>query len=497
MKTIPSRNIDFQTGVPSEELGWVRNLAQIVFVLLCVETLYSVPYRSVYLAYSSKLVAGVAAVCVLAVIGICFAFRELILQGLVRLLGVQRAPTKRWLAFWLILGLALRIAWILCFPVTIKSDHWAFFQNAALMASGHNPPHAFWPPGFSLFLAPFFALFGAREWVTHLCALLLFVATYFLTYALALRFQGGRASRLAPALVAVWPGYFTLAGINFRENLLAVLLPAALLLYLTAFDEKLVRKPGSKGNGFRWRFVIAAGLCMGFATLTQPSYMLYPAVIFGFEILRRNGVLVSTMRTAVFSLALVAAISPWTIRNYLTFHRLIPVSTNGGYVFYYANNPYANANTSREGDVALDKNDIATDKLGYKLGEQWIAQNPGAFAVLMVRKQIVYLGDDALGAYETLKRDLDPPVALYASVKGFSNLYWLAVWAVLLLGFKFLFRLENWRLWFGVLFLPLLYEWAINSVFESGPRHHVPYVSLIAILVSMVPVSIAKPHTQP
>ena len=66
-------------------------------------------------------------------------------------------------------------------------------------------------------------------------------------------------------------------------------------------------------------------------------------------------------------------------------------------------------------------------------------------AVLMVRKQVVYLGDDAFGPYESLKRDLDPSVALYASAKGVSNLFWLALWTVLLLGFPVLFRLGNWR----------------------------------------------------
>jgi hypothetical protein len=109
----------------------------------------------------------------------------------------------------------------------------------------------------------------------------------------------------------------------------------------------------------------------------------------------------------------------------------------------------------------------------------------------MVRKQVVYLGDDALGPYESLKRDLDPSVALYASAKGISDLYWLALWTVLLLGFPLLFRLGNWQLWYGLLFLPLVYQWVIDSIFESGPRHHVPYVALISLLVGMVAGSAA------
>jgi hypothetical protein len=207
--------------------------------------------------------------------------------------------------------------------------------------------------------------------------------------------------------------------------------------------------------------------------------------------LRRKGVLCSARRTVVFSLALIAAISPWTYRNYLAFHRLVLISTNGGSVFYRANNPLANGNYSPEGQEPLPKDEFAADKKGYKAADDWIVHHSGAFAVLMVRKQVVYLGDDALGPYESLKRDLDPSVALYASAKGISDLYWLALWTVLLLGFPLLFRLGNWQLWYGLLFLPLVYQWVIDSIFESGPRHHVPYVALISLLVGMVAGSAA------
>jgi len=326
------------------------------------------------------------------------------------------------------------------------------------------------------------------------------VATYFLTYALANGIQGGAASRIAPMLVAIWPGYLTLAGINCKEGFLAVLVPAALLFYLKASDCRSVRDsnlaPYSDLNSdpdrsprsvrFNWGFVIAAGLCMGLAALTQPGYMLFPIVILGFEMLRGKSVLWAIGRTAIFSIALIAAILPWTYRNYLVSHRMILISTNGGSVFYRANNPLANANYSVEGEVPLPKDEVAADRLGYKLADEWIAHHPGAFVALMFRKQIVFLGDDALGAYETLKRDLNPSGALYASVKGISNLFWLAEWTVLLFGVPLLFKSGNWRVWYGLLFFPLVYQWAIDSVFESGPRHHVPYVAPIAVLVGMV-----------
>jgi 4-amino-4-deoxy-L-arabinose transferase-like glycosyltransferase len=358
-----------------------------------------------------------------------------------------------------------------------------------------------------LFLAPFFMVLGDHRWVYELCALLFFIATYLLTYALANRIQGGLAARIAPMLVAIWPGYLTLAGINCKEVFLGVLVPTTLLLYLIAFDccstggsglDSNFGPPSNPyGSRFRWGFLIAAGLCMGLAALTQPGYMLFPAVVFGVEIVRGTSVLRAMGRTVIFSLALIAAILPWTYRNFLVFHRVVLISTNGGSVFYRANNPLANGNYSAEGEVALPKDEFEADRQGYKMADDWIVHHPGDFAALMVRKQVVFLGDDALGAYETLKRDLNPSIALYSSVKGASNLFWLALWTVLFLGFPLLFKLSNWLLWYGLLFLPLLYQWAIDSVFESGPRHHVPYVALIAVLVGMVLSSAADKNLIP
>ena len=465
--------------------GWFR-LAQSAFVLLCAETLFSLPYRSISLLRRPAFEAWIGALCVLAAIGVCFIFRQPVLRALGFLLRAPSVGNKAWLGFWLIVGLALRLVWALRFPLPLQSDNLVYYEVAARMAHGQASASVFNPPGLSLFLVPFFMVFGSHPWVTTLCAMLLFTATYLLTYAIASRIQGGLAARIAPMLVAVWPCYFPLAGVNSKETLLAALVPAALFFYLIASDSGT----SPRGARIHWGYVIAAGLIMGFAALTQPAFLLFPMVIFGIEMLRGGGFLRAAGRTAVFSIVVLAAVLPWTYRNYLVLHRMVLISTNGGPVFYLANNPMAdpfiNSGYQEVGEVDLPQDEFAADKLGYKLAGDWILHHPGAFAALMVKKQVVYLGDDAMGVFETLKRDLSLSSTLYAPAKAISNLFWLALWAVLLLGFPLLFMVENWRLWYGVLFLPLLYEWVIESIFQGGARHHVPYVALIAVMVGMV-----------
>jgi 4-amino-4-deoxy-L-arabinose transferase-like glycosyltransferase len=472
-----------QTSIGVKSAGGKRLcLAMAIFVLICLETLYALPYRSIYLLRHSVTQAALAGLITLTMICAGFVLRTSVLQMLGRLARLTSAGNRTWLAFWLIVGLCLRLAWILKFPTPPKSDHLAYFQIATSMAQGHTGNGAFWPPGFPLFLAPFFAMFGAHLWVAHLCALLLFMATYLLTYALAEQALGGLASRIAPMLIAVWPGYFTMAGINCKEGLLAVLVPATVLLVWKSSSQ--TPQSADCHAKVRWGLLFAAGVCMGLASLTQPGYMLFPLVVFAIETLRGTKIVGSIGHTIVFSIALVVTILPWTYRNYLVFHRIVAVSTNGGSVFYRANNPLADANYSAEGEIPLPKDEFAADKIGYQLADEWIKQHPIAFASLMVRKQLVFLGDDALGAYETLKRDQHPG-RFYSVIKAISNLFWLAVWAVLLYGVAYLFGLRNWQMWFGMLFLPLLYQWAIDSAFESGPRHHLPYIALISVMAGM------------
>ena len=462
---------------PAKGPRWRRPLAEGAFLLICAETIFSVPYRSVFLATHSAPLSWVAALVVCAVVALCYRWREAILNSLGRLAAGGWKSDRAWFGFWLIFGLAARLAWAVRFRVTLKSDGLAYFLDAKSLATQHTFSGAYWPPGFSLFLAPFFDVFGAHVWVTVLCALLLFAATYGMTYLLAERLRGGVASRIAAMLVAVWPTYVTITGVNCKETLLAFLITAALFLYLKA-DER--------GRGVRLGFIFGAGMLLGFCSLTQPGYMLFPGVVFLFELLRKRTFFGAVGRTIVFTLALVAVILPWTYRNYLAFHRVVLISTNGGSVFYRANNPEANASYSAEGEEALPKDEFAADKEGYRAAEAWIVHHPGDFAALMVRKQVVYLGDDGIGVYESMKRGLHPSAKLYGAAKLVCNLFWLAAWVVLLLGVPKLFRLRSWPIWYGICFLPLLYQWAIDSVFESGSRHHLPYVALVSIMVGIV-----------
>ena len=452
-----------------------RKLAQLLFIFICVETIFSIPYRSVYLATHSRKQSWTAAIfaCILA--AIAFRFRSPILSVVRGLFESKWIGSKRWLRLWLAVGLILRLAWVLLFPVTLKSDGLVYFYGAESLAA-HHYPGAGWPMGLPLFLAPFFMVFGSHEWVTSLCALLLFIGTYLVGYRLAKDLCNEAAAGLTGMILAIWPGYLTTTGVNQKEVLLALILPAAMLLYLRSAQKPTMR----------WRFAVLAGVLLGFAALTQPGILLFPAVIYFYEWLREKRFWLAVGRMAVFSLAMLIAILPWTLCNYLEMHRVVLISMNGGSVFYRANNPLANASYSPEGEIPLPANKVAADREGYKAGGQWIVHHPLSFAVLATRKQVAYLGDDGIGIYETFKRDLQPSTKWYAAAKALCSVFWLALWSLLLLASLRLFKMRQWKDWYGLCFLPLVYQWIIDSVFESGSRHHIAYVAFVAVLVGIV-----------
>ena len=81
----------------------------------------------------------------------------------------------------------------------------------------------------------------------------------------------------------------------------------------------------------------------------------------------------------------LAIVSPWTIRNYLTFHRFILVSANSGMNLFEGNNPVATGEFSENPptdesrrdfaailDYSKSHDQIEVDQYRLKLSEEWI-----------------------------------------------------------------------------------------------------------------------------
>jgi len=382
-------------------------------------------------------------------------------------------------ALWTAGGLVLRIAWVIAIPPVQTSDYLRYLQAGRNLLATHTYSEflmghtfrAFTPPGLPFFLAGGLLVFGDHSWMPAVLNCGLYLLSSVLVIAIARRAGAWNAAVLAAAIFAVWPSGLGLTGLAASE-------PLFVALFLLACFFVFLPEEAS------WGWAVAGGLAAGLATLTRPTALTLPALWAGAALLsasRPRG-----WRNALLAtVALVAIVAPWSLRNYRVLGAFVPVSTNGGDVFYRANNPLATGSWTPKGERDLSPylgNEVIWNKTGFAWGKEWIAKNPLAFLKLAVRKQYTFLGSDDTGAYWSIERPYPQWKTAAATGKVFSQIWWFALWVFAL------FSAIHWRReilrapQLSCLLLPLLYFISIHSIFESQDRYHIPVVPFLIVI---------------
>ena len=409
-----------------------------------------------------------------------FMLRQPLLRGLDRTVTVVMRPsTTTWLCFVLGVGVVLRLLWVGIYPAMPSSDGATYLWLAEKLSRGEpyggTGWRAFWPPGYPFLLAPLVSLFGAERMMIIGLNLVLFVGTLLTVYSLGRAIRGEACGRIAAAILAIWPTHIALTGVPEKEvPLILIISLVFLLLYARPTHPK--------------RLAFPAGLLLGFGALMQPALILLPSAVILADLLSRASIRTILLRLALILAGMALVISPWTFRNYQVFDQFVLISTNGGGVFYKANHPGATGGYIRtEWTDALDQYpELEANSLGFKLGMEWIRENPLAFLRLAVEKQILFLGDDSTGVYESLRRGgLDVSEPIYAIWKGLANAYWVLLWAMILLSaWRWAMNRDSQALLLLPMTLAFLYFYSLHSIVESGGKYHLPVLGLLAIIAA-------------
>jgi hypothetical protein len=169
----------------------------------------------------------------------------------------------------------------------------------------------------------------------------------------------------------------------------AVALGAAFVLQV-AVDRSATRT---------WRgeivLVLLAGALIGTAALVRPAMLLFVPLAATWLLFRRRSILAVAVLTAM-----VAIITPWTLRNLRVYDRFVLIASEGGVTFWTGNHPLARG----EGDLAanpdLKRAELAfrqarpglspeaLESLYYREAFGWITAHPLDWAQLLVRKAI-------------------------------------------------------------------------------------------------------------
>ena len=304
-------------------------------------------------------------------------------------------PAQRWLLLTIVIAMVLRLAVALTYaPHDDSNTYW--MMATSLMSTGHMNDGmgnvAYYSAGYSIFLIPFFWLFGASPLVAHLVNVALGGGCVWLTYLVGRHVLPNWRWALAAASVwAVYPVSILYSAYFAKENLMIPLLILQLLLVL--------RYPMSK-RPLLSAFIL--GALYGFELITGAAILatglLIGLVILGYRLWPMNH-LVGRLRPALLAaFGCVIAVGPWLA--YTTHELGTPVlTTNGGFNLYLGNNPEATGY-----QIGIEDTPIGPDwhDLKSRLGEveamsllgdlakDYIKTHPARTAELSIKK-LVYL----------------------------------------------------------------------------------------------------------
>lgn len=184
------------------------------------------------------------------------------------------------------------------------------------------------PPAYTLWLTPS-SLLGARGFVSHkTMAAIAGTLVVVVAALLVRRLAGDRAGVLAAVLVALYPNLWIIDGTMWPEGLYTATIGAALIFAYRWRDEPSLARAAAVG-----------GAC-GVAILTRgEALLLLPLLCLPLAWAGRDRAPRWLLHGAVMGAVALGVIAPWTIRNFVTFHEPVAVSTNSDEVLYYANCP--------------------------------------------------------------------------------------------------------------------------------------------------------------
>jgi len=370
-----------------------------------------------------------------------------------------------------------------------------------------------WSPGAPfLYAAAFYATAGAREGTARIVEALLGVATILVVFALGWRL-GGRAhgrwvGLFAAFAVAVYPPFIHSTGVVMSEPPAMLTLPAAVLAFLWASDRE---------RTWAW---LAPGLLFGLTAMFRPEYLFVGLAMALLALLRPSCRFVASGETkrqlgprkggwrlglasgAVFLLALVLPILPWTMRNLVVLDKVVPVSTGGGKALYVGTYLPADGEYQRvkailaerylgrdlePGSPALDA--VNPTPLFDRVAEEEDPDLPRDEALGKAGKENFekYFGEDPLGYLAMTARKVGRMWSGGVGEAMSSTPGRVAQVLLVLLGLAGFALLGRRRKWWeiAVLATPILLVTAIGAVSLAAPRRNEVLMTLVFPLAGL------------
>jgi 4-amino-4-deoxy-L-arabinose transferase-like glycosyltransferase len=240
---------------------------------------------------------------------------------------------------------------------------------AAALVKGHgfsggfhdySGPTAWFAPAYPVMLSGIFEILGTQTFASAVAAYLMNILFAAVTAVLAVKIGTKLCNRTTAVLGGFTWGLMpqaALPGFIFSERTLATMM-LCLSIFLTLHITALRRKGGP----------LVCGIALGLAGLVSPAVLACLPLLVVY-VYKKN----PTLRWApvIMITTCCVVLAPWTIRNAVMLHRIVPVRDNGLAEIYFAN-------------VGYDENPYGMSMEYQKLGEP-------KFLDMVERKLIVYV----------------------------------------------------------------------------------------------------------
>ncbi|MEZ5540442.1 MAG: glycosyltransferase family 39 protein [Pseudomonadota bacterium] len=231
-----------------------------------------------------------------------------------RILNALSGNWSKTLSAIFLLALVVRIIFIFTLQggYYFADEHIYTAAARQLLAQGEFPDDYGRAPLYPLLLAGIYAVIGDGITATRGVQALLGAGLAVLIASLGKRGGNAAVGAVAGILWSLYPMGVFIAGLIYPTTLLTLLLLAGVL--------SLINRPEARGYGARCAL---AGLLFGLGALAKPIVLGAIVCVAGWLLWRRGP---GRFRlAAVFLLAALAALTPWTVRNAQVYHRLVPI----------------------------------------------------------------------------------------------------------------------------------------------------------------------------
>lgn len=371
----------------------------------------------------------------------------------------------------LFVGLLLRVLFISVHDRPLFSDEKEYDRLAFNLAAKASytydtSPTAYRPIGYPAFLGFNYFVFGHHLILVKLVQALADVAISFFIYLLL----AGHPERTRLLGAALWAFF---APALFYANLL---LSETVFTFLLVLMTWILSR---KHEGSGWQSVVLGAL-LGILTLIKPTIVIFLLLL---PILMRR-IDLPLRKLYPIALGFLLVLSPWLVRNYLTFDEFA-LSSNGGINLLIGNNPGATGAYKYPIDTSDPRGatgEFETDREALRAAAGYIVSNPVA-SILNVAKKMARLFESEGGVLVMTFHDAPDATVRYRTKYAslplpwilLTNLYYFAIMLAAVFGYL---SAERGTLWW--IFLFVLISWlVVHAVFFGGGRFHFPLMPLM------------------